>query len=327
MVIDEARISTPLPDDRTPNARRSAVTLRELEVFQAIVETGTATNAARRLGLSQPAVSRAVAQLEAQLAKPLFERSGGRLLPTAHALAIAAEVGPLFVALERITQAAQERPSGHEGELTIAASPTIAHRFLPPFVASFAKAHPRLDLRFEIVSSDVLVTSVAEGRFDVALTDNAVHHQGVQSELLLETSAICVMPAQHRLAGRLEVTPEDLDGEPFVALTRRHSGRAAVDRIFDQAGVRPKIAIEAATVVSALEFVRHGLGIAILNPMAIQRSLDPSVTALPFAPAIAYRASFLLPASRPCPPAVADFMSLVSAGAGEAVPAFQRTFP
>ncbi len=327
MLIDEARISTDPSEDRTPAARRSAVTLRELEVFQALVETGTATNAARRLGLSQPAVSRAIAQLEAQLGRVLFERVGGRLSPTAHALSIAAETGPLFGALGRITRITEERPAGHQGELTIAASPTIAHRFLPPFVAVFAKANPGLDIRFEIVSGDVLVTGVAESRFDVALSDSAIHHEGVRSEVLLETNAICVMPAQHRLAARPAIGPQDLGSEPFVALTRRHSGRAAVDRIFDQAGVRPRIVIEAATVISALEFVRHGLGIAILNPMAIQRSLDSTLAARPFEPAVPYRASFLLPASRPCPPAVADFMALVSTGVGDAVHAFQRTFP
>lgn len=327
MLIDSAPLPIEPNDDRATNGRRSTVTLRELEVFRALVETGTATNAARRLGLSQSAVSRAVAQFEAQLGRSLFERLGGRLLPTAHALAIAAETGPLFEALGRITQVADERPACHEGELTIAASPTIAHRFLPPFVARFVKANPRLDIRFEIVSGDILVTGVAEMRFDVALTDNLVHHQGVRSQMLLETNAVCVMPADHRLAGLPRVAPQDLNDEPFVALTRRHSGRAAIDRIFEEAGVKPLVAIEAATVISALEFVRHGLGLAILNPLAIERSIDASLVARPFEPAVPYRTSFLTPSGRPCPPAVADFICLVTAGVGGSEPAIKRTSP
>lgn len=301
---------------RHPRERRTAITLRELEVLSALIESGTATTAGARLGLSQSAVSRAIAQLESRLQKQLFERAGGRLIPTQDGLSVHEEAAPIFAALSRIAGGEHSQPR-HKGSLRIAAPPTIAHRFLPPFVANFAKANPDLFVRFEVVSSDVLITGVAEARFDVALTDSSTSHQGVRSEPHLDTEAICVVPAHHRLANHETISPVDLDGEPFVALTHRHSGRAAIDRIFARADIKPRIAIEAATSISALQFVGEGLGVSILNPFPIQRHLTRSLVARPFVPAVTYRSAFLLPTSHPPSAAVLDFMEAVREGAGK----------
>ncbi|MFD2236908.1 LysR substrate-binding domain-containing protein [Aureimonas populi] len=303
-------------DDNRPQERRSGITLRELEVLRALVEAGTTTAAARQLGLSQPAVSRALGQLEAQLGRKLFERAGGRLMPTAEALFANEEVEPIFAALSRIQDRTAARRRLHRGAFRIAAPPTIAHRFLPPFIARFGKANPELEMWFEVVSSDVLTTGVAEARFDIALTDSVPSHEGVRMELLLDTTAICALPARHRLVGKEVIRPEDLGAEPFVALTRRHSGRIAIDRVLERAGVTPAIVIETATAVSACEFVREGMGLSLLNPFPIARQMGSGIVVRPFLPEIPYRTSFLMPSSRPKSPAVADFMDLVRDGAG-----------
>lgn len=310
-------------DTPNPRERQSAITLRELEVLSALIESGTTTTAAARIGLSQPAVSRAIAQLENRLQKQLFERAGGRLIPTQDGLFVHEEAAPIFAALARISGDTPHRPL-HKGSLRIAAPPTIAHRFLPPFVASFAKANPDLFVGFEVVSSDVLVTGVAEARFDVALTDSSSSHQGVRAEPHLDTEAICVVPAHHRLAGNETISPADLDGEPFVALTHRHSGRAAIDRIFARADIKPRIAIEAATSISALQFVGEGLGVSIFNPFPIQRHLTRSLVARPFVPTIPYRSAFLLPTSHTISAAVLDFIEVVREGTGKTQ--FLRSF-
>ena len=292
--------------------RRTGFTLRELEVVKALVETGKSTSAARRLGLSQPAVSRALAQLEAELGRQLFDRVGGRLVPTADALAVNAELGPIFAALARIRNRS-DRSANHSGVFRVAAPPTIAHRFLPPWIARFTKANPSLEILFEVLSSDALVTGVAEARFDVAIADTEPSHEGVRTDLLLATEAICVLPARHRLAERPSIAPQDLEGEPFVSLTRRHSARIAVDRVFERAGVERKIVIETATAVSAAEFVREGLGVALLNPFPIVHQLGTGIVVRPFAPTVPYRTSFLMPSSRPLSPAAADFMEMIRA--------------
>ena len=88
--------------------RRAGITLRELEVLQSLVGGGTAINAARRLGISQSAVSRRLAQLEDRLGFQLFMRAGGRLVPTVEALSINEQLTPVFETLARIAT----RPGG-----------------------------------------------------------------------------------------------------------------------------------------------------------------------------------------------------------------------
>lgn len=297
----------PIPETAADD-RRAGFTLRELEVLRALVETGKTTTAAQRLGLSQPAVSRSLAQLEAGLGRRLFERSKGRLVPNAHALSINDELGPIFAALARISNRSETRRASHSGLLRIAAPPTIAHRFLPSRIAQFTTENPDLEVVFDVLSSDSLVTSIAEGRHDLGLTDNHPSHEGVRTELLLATRAICAVPSRHRLAGHDVIRAEDLEGEPFIALTRRHSARVAIDRLFERAGIRRKLVIETATAVSAAEFVREGLGVSLLNPFPIAHQLGRGIEVKPFEPAIPYRTSFLLPSSSPPSAATLAFM-------------------
>ncbi|QDY70834.1 LysR substrate-binding domain-containing protein [Qingshengfaniella alkalisoli] len=294
--------------------RRSGITLRELEVLQALVDVGTAINAARRLGISQSAVSRRLSQLEDRLGFQLFMRSGGRLVPTVEALSINEQLTPVFDTLARIANHADQPEQAYSGVLSIVAPPTIAHRFLPGRIAVFKKQNPDLQITFDVLASDSLMTGIAEDRFDIALSDSNVAHEGIRSELLLKTQAICVLPRHHHLASFDVIRPEDLHEEAFIALSRRHSSRAAIDRIFDRAGLRLNIVIEASTNVSVTEFVREGLGVSLLNPFPLSHQMGDRIIVRPFLPAIDYVTNFLLPSSRAPSSATLAFMQAMRSG-------------
>jgi len=290
---------------------RPGGTLREYEVLRALIRTGKTTAAAHRLGVSQPAVSRALASLEARLGRRLFDRDGGRLSPTAEALKLGEELEQVFAALARIGESAAA--NRRAAILRVAAPPTIAHAFLRRHVASFARAHPDVQLSLDVVASDVLVTLVAEGRVDVAMSDSFSSHAGVRLEPFRRTEAICLLPLGHRLTRQVLVHAHDLAGEPFIALTRRHSVRIAVDEMFRNLGIEARIAVETSTSMSAAEFVRDGLGIALLNPFPIE-AIAEGVDMRPFAPSIPYLAAFLLPGSGQRKALVSDFVAHVRQG-------------
>lgn len=293
--------------------RRSGITLRELEVLQALVRVGTAVSAARVLGISQSAVSRRLARLEKRLGFPLFTRSGGRLVATVEALSINEQLAPVFATLDQIANHADAPRRAHQGALAIVAPPTIAHRFLPRRIAALRRRNPKLTISFEVIASDSLVTGVAECRFDVGLTDSTPTHDGIHFEPLLSTQAICLVPAAHHLAARDVIRAEDLEGEDFIALTRRHSSRVTIDRLFERADVSRRIVIETATNVSALEFVREGLGVSLVNPFPIIHQVGRDVAVRPFLPEIGYSTNFLLPSSRAPSAATLAFIELTRA--------------
>jgi DNA-binding transcriptional LysR family regulator len=286
--------------------RRPAFDLRHLEILRALVETGKTTTAAQRLGMSQSAISRGIAQLEAQIGRPLFDRQGGRLVPTVEAFSIHEQLETVFSVLEQIGEQPARSPSG---VLRLTAPPTLAHRFMPGQIASFLRRNPDVEISFDVTPSDNLITNVAEERVDLGITDTIPTHAGVRSELLLETACVCLLPLNHRLAARTCIEPQDIAGEAFIALTRRHSGRFAVDQMFEQAGIFPRTIIETSTAVSAGEFVREGLGVALLNPFPVVDQLGTSVAVRPFRPRIAYRMSFLVAACAPVSAATAAFMA------------------
>lgn len=300
--------------DPDPQSRHAGITLRELEVLQALISAGTAISAARRLGITQSAVSRRLAQLEDRLNFLLFRREGGRLVPTVEALSINEKLTPVFDTLAQIAASGDAPQDSHMGALSIVAPPTIAHRFLPARIAAFQRANPGLQISFDILASDSLLTGIAEARYDLGITDSNVAHDGVHTDLLLETEAVCLLPVGHHLAAYDVIRPEDLHDQDFVALSRRHSSRAKIDRIFDQAGVRVRQVIETSTNVPGVEFVREGLGVSLMNPFPMIHQIGDQIVLRPFLPAIRYATNFLTPASRPPSAATQAFIQSVRAG-------------
>jgi len=307
-----------MADANSPEGVRSSLTLRELEVLRAVVESGTATAAAERLGISQPAISRTVAQLENQLGRQLFLREGGRLTPTPDAYRIDAELDAVFVALTRI-----QSPGGPLADaampLYVAAPPSIAHRFLPGPVAEFARQNPEHQIIVDVISSDILVTYVAEGRVDLGIVDTEPNHASVRTEAFRSSDLVCLMLRSDPLATKAVITPQDLDGRDFVSQSRRHSVRAAQDGVLAAANVHPRTRIEVATVVLAAELVREGLGVALVNPFPTALRLHPSLCMRPFAPRIPLRTVFMTPTSKRPSAATLAFMALVRAAA-DAIP-------
>ena len=114
-------------------AERSWHSLSEYEALRALMESGTTSKAAVRLGLSQSAVSRSISSLEARLGRLLFERDGGRLRPTSEATQLNKRLDPLFEALDRI----DGPPEPAQEALRLVAPPTYAHRFLVHHIATF----------------------------------------------------------------------------------------------------------------------------------------------------------------------------------------------
>lgn len=278
-------------------------TLRELEVLRTLLTFGKAIAAAKKLGISQPAVSRAIRQLEQRTGLTLFRREGGRLLPTAEALSLYQESEPIFLTFERLERA-RWRPEEANSILRIAAPPTLAHWFLHDLLVKFSRKESETRVQIEIGSGQDVVTLVANGNMDLGVVDAGPQHIGVRLVPFRASDAHAIVPFNSPLAQFREITPQDLDHVPFIALARRFPSRTQLDRLFIGAGVAPTIVMEVSTAVAAYEFVRGGIGIAIINPFPMSLRKDSDVRILPFRPTIAYETSFVLPSMMP-PSAVA----------------------
>jgi DNA-binding transcriptional LysR family regulator len=285
-------------------------TIVELEALRATVTEGTTAAAGRRLGRSQSSVSRALAELERRLGRPLFERRGRMIVPSAHALALNRRLDPVFAALDGLQGA---MPASEPAELAIAAPPAFALSLLPRAFAAFSRDHPGCRLRLEVVATPELVTRVAEGEVEIGLTDSLVASDSVRVEPFRTSQACCLMPAGHRLAARERIPVRELDGERFVALARRHSMRRQIDALLAAAGIRYSVAAETSTAIAALGLIRAGIGIGLLNPFPlIEPGGVPGLVARPLAEPLVYRSAFVLPAHVPPSPIAKRFQGFLA---------------
>jgi DNA-binding transcriptional LysR family regulator len=285
-------------------------TLREIEALRALIEARKTTSAAARLGVSQPAVSRAIQDLEARLGVKLFRREGGRLHATNDGVRFYEETRPIFDALDRLGRGDDAEEGGKA--LRIIAPPTLAHHFLPPLFRAYADTAPGVRLHIEVGTTGDVISKVADGAFDVGIADSHGAHPSLIYDPFRRSFAHVVARADNPLAARSEIGPSDLDGAPLIALTRRFPSRGALERILTEAGSSPVIAVEVATSALAFALVREGLGVALINPFPVASFReDDAVVLRPFAPRVSYETVFVRPAATPPSPQARAFMALV----------------
>lgn len=271
--------------------------LPEYQALRALMESGTTSKAAIRLGLSQSAVSRSIASLEARTGRILFERDGGRLRPTDEAALLNRRLDPLFVALDRI----DGPPEPAQETLRIIAPPTYAHRFLVHHIATFLKANPRYFISLEVAPSEEVIRGILDGRFDLGLTGVELSRDGVQLTPYRTSSAVCAMCPTHPLSGNTTIHPEDLHEQALIALPHRHARRAQLEKVLHGARAEPRIVAEASTSFAAVDLAKEGLGLAIVNPFPVVHYRADDVVFRPFASQIDYRSYFVTPDHRPTP--------------------------
>jgi len=282
--------------------------LREFEVLHAVLRHSTTAAAARALGITQPAISRALASLEGRLGRHLFLRSGGALTPMPEALALSEGAQALIGALTRLVHS-PSAPAG-SAAISLITTTTLANALLAPLLPSMIADWSELRLQVEIASSAAVLTAVADGAADAGLLDQFTGHGSLVAEVLHRGQAAVALPPGHRLAHAEVVSLADLAGERLIALPRRFPLRAALDRFFRDAGLAPHIVLEAATALFAAEMVLRGVGVAVLNPFPLAGAC-PGLIFRPFGLPVPLQTAVVLPGGVAPRPHVARFVGML----------------
>lgn len=269
--------------------------LRDIDVFNAIMTSGGAGAAADLLDTSQPAVSRSLAKLEAELGFSLFERIRGRLVPTREGQLFHAEVRANLVGLDRLKLRAAQIKEVGAGTIRVASLSALGHGLVPRAITAFSRKHPQVRISYQVRTSNVVRDLVASGSFDVGLAADEIDTSGVLHSVFTTPRAVCVMPKSHRLAGRSVITPADIEGEGFLALAPEDTVRLAMDRIFAEHGVQPRILVETPYGVTIAILAAQGLGLGLVNPFIIADRMIKGIAVRPFEPAVHFRALLLKP--------------------------------
>lgn len=274
--------------------------LRQLEAFRAVMRTGSVTNAAQSLHLSQPAVSRLVAELERSVGFRLFERiRGSTPVATPEAEAFYQEVERSFTGLQALRQIASDIRNFRSGQLRIACLPALSTGFVPTVIELFLRENPGVRVQLQTRSSSTVRVWVAAQQFDLGLATPAGDMEGLVSEPFLSARGVCVLPPGHPLGSRDVIRPQDLAKEPFISLALEDPVRAKIERIFEASGVEPNVVVETQYAMTICGLVRRGVGCAILNPISAVDFEPHGLVLRPFEPSVTFDYMLYRPAHRP----------------------------
>lgn len=288
--------------------------IRQLEAFKATMIAKTTIGAAELLGVSQPAVSRLLGQLEASLCVTLFDRSGGHLQPTPEAHLLYEEVQRAFVSIDKIREIAREMQVANSGMVTVASLPMLAMDFMPSAIARFTASRPASRISLRVQMSPRIEELVASQLIDVGIAEYPFDRSGIEIDEFCSAQYLMAVPRDHRLAAKKRLTPEDLQGERYISITHNHLGRQFADQIFERYGVERRIVLEAQLFSTIANMVSKGLGVGLIDPFtAFDFREDPGLRVIPFEPAVSLRLGMLYPVHRSTSRLAREFISSLKA--------------
>ena len=245
-----------------------SLNLHHLRVFAAVAEQRGFSRAAAPLRLSQPAVSKAVRQLERRIGVPLVERAGRASRLTAAGEQLAARARELF-GVEAAAEEELRALRGLEvGSLRVGASTTIATYMLPPILASFHEAHPAIVLRVVSANTRAITRSLLERRLDIALVEGPVEHPRIETSRWRSDELVVIAPPGHRLVSDRRVSAHELTPERFVVREQGSGTREVAERALAKLGVHPVVALQLGSTEAVKQAVAAGLGMAIVSRYA-----------------------------------------------------------
>lgn len=298
-------------------------TLRQIEAFRCLMVTGSMTQAARMMGVTQPAISRLLKDLQAELQLTLFEKQGTGVVPSAEATALYTEVERSFVGIDRIRASAEEIRTRRTGSLRIAALPALANGFLPRFAGRFLAERPQLDLGLFGVISPLVIDWVANRQCDIGFAELPIANPGLEAIPMPTLARVAVVPEGHRLARKASITARDFEGENFVSLKHGAASRFRIDRLFADRGISRVMRVETHLSEIMCGLVSSGFGVAICDPFTAAEFASRGVVARPFRPRIPFEFGVLYPPGLPPSTIAQGFISEFSAHIRETFPDLQ----
>ena len=239
--------------------------LRQMEVFRAVMLTGGVGGAAQLLHVSQPAISKVLAQAQKQAGFALFERVKGRLLPTPEGQQLHQEIDALWRGVERVRDVSRSLAEPQTGTLRLAVSASLASFLVPRTVALLCERFPRLKSRMEILIAPIMVDALLDSSVDLGVALQPNEHPTLEPVQAWRCAFACVMPEGHRLAQLDAVRPADLRGERIITSDPNTPYGQALMRAYGREAARLNLDLSVRSSTSACWYAQAGAGVAVVD--------------------------------------------------------------
>ncbi|CAB3660711.1 LysR family transcriptional regulator [Achromobacter xylosoxidans] len=293
--------------------------LRQLEAFAAVMSTGSVTAAGRLLGRSQPAISRLLQELEAEIGYALFARSGPRVTPTEQGFLLYDDVERALSSLRQIRDRAEEIARGQAQPLLLAATSALAAGLVPDAlkrIEPHANLAPRIELRS--ASPERVVHAVLSGTAQLGATSLPLEHRGLTVHWIGQAPCVVALP-ENDPAARHDVVPvAELAGRRVITMANPYRLRRRLDAALGHAAG----AIETNSSVNALAAVRAGLGVSVLEPITAYGAPMAGVAIRPIDLDIPFFFGVITSQSQPLTPACQAMADALAQAAAQLLPGF-----
>jgi DNA-binding transcriptional LysR family regulator len=283
---------------------------KQMLAFRMVMISGTVTQAAERLNISQPAVSNLIGSLEQHFGFSLFERRKGRLFPTPDALNIYEDIARALSGFEKVSQSAVDIREQKTGSLRIACMPGLALTFIPDVITEFLAERDNVSITLQVQPSLKIQRWIAADLYDIGITELPLIHTGIDCDPYT-FKCVCGLPEDHPLLIHEVLTPKDLDGEPFVSLGSEHMTHQQTHQAFADAGAKWRVRVEAQLFWPAARLTQQGCGISILDPFTAADFSNRGLAFRPFLPNIDFKIGILFPAEHPRSLLTEEFSKLI----------------
>jgi DNA-binding transcriptional LysR family regulator len=275
----------------------------QLRTLLHVAELGSLSKAADRLHIAQPALSRQVRLLEAELGVTLFVRHGRGMVPTEQGREVLKHAQRVIAELEEIRASTARVDAPLRGRVAIGFPPTVADIVSVPLAAAFGKAHPQAELRLVGAYTGYLLDWLHRGEIDVAVIYDPLAARSLRLQPLLLENLFLIGPPDACFSDACAVPFRDLEGKRLLLPSARHGLRTIVERCAAEVGIMLDVGIEADSYATLKDLVRHGHGWTILPLAPIHDDIAAGhLSAAPLVGPVPVRRLVLsFPADRPVP--------------------------
>jgi LysR family transcriptional regulator, hydrogen peroxide-inducible genes activator len=242
--------------------------IHQLRYFVSVAEIGNFTRAAQACNVAQPSLSQQILKLEQELGQPLFERLGRHVRLTAAGRVLYERAAAILASLAEARDALRDPARLRQGEIQVAAIPTVAPYLLPRLLKVFTRNFKRAEVTVHEDFTAEIVRHCAAGEVHLGIVALPIEDDRLVIEPLFSEKLLVAVPSKHSLARKRRITLEELASERFVLLSEIHCLGVQVARLCERRNCAPAVTCRSAQLLTVQELVGLGQGVSLVPEMA-----------------------------------------------------------